>query len=148
MKDIANNKPLYDDVVEMVLDVVCTTEASPKRDALEDNVNDAVRRWDILSKNAENRMRQLNRIEPLAAEYENTKHEFFRWLTDTESAIKEVPTDAVDQISLPKYLEKIKVKKDLNLPSSFIPNTKLFSIVVQRYCKRKTCWSYNVVLLY
>ena len=105
---------MYDDVVEMVLDVVCTTEASPKRDALEDNVNDAVRRWDILSKNAENRMRQLNRIEPLAAEYENTKHEFFRWLTDTESAIKEVPTDAVDQISLPKYLEKIKVKNDLN----------------------------------
>lgn len=93
----------------MVLDVVCTTEASPKRDALEDNVNDAVRRWDILSKNAENRMRQLNRIEPLSAEYENTKHEFFRWLTDTESAIKEVPTDEVDQISLPKYLEQIKV---------------------------------------
>ena len=109
LKDIANNKPLYDDVVEMVLDVVCTTEASPKRDALEDNVNDAVRRWDILSKNAENRMRQLNRIEPLSAEYENTKHEFFRWLTDTESAIKEVPTDEVDQISLPKYLEQIKV---------------------------------------
>jgi hypothetical protein len=109
LKDIANNRPLYDDVVEMVLDVVCTTEESPKRDALEDNVNDAVRRWDILAKNAENRMRQLNRVEPLSAEYENTKHEFFRWLTDTESAIKEVPTDAVDQISLPKYLEQIKV---------------------------------------
>ena len=93
----------------MVLDVVCTTEASPKRDALEDNVNDAVRRWDILAKNAENRMRQLNRVQPLSAEYENTKHEFFRWLTDTESAIKEVPTDAVDQISLPKYLQQIKV---------------------------------------
>jgi hypothetical protein len=93
----------------MVLDVVCTTELSPKRDMLEDNVNDAVRRWDILSKNAENRMRQLNRVQPLSAEYENTKHEFFRWVTDTESAIKEVPTDAVDQISLPKYLEQIKV---------------------------------------
>ena len=93
----------------MVLDVVCTTELSRKRDSLEDNVNDAVRRWDNLTKNALNRMKQLSRIEPLTSEYENTKHEFFRWVTDTESAIEEVPTDAVDQISLPKYLEQIKV---------------------------------------
>ena len=94
----------------MVLDVVCTTEGSPKRDALEDNVNDVVHRWDVLARNAENRMRQLNRIEPLSAEYENTKHDFYRWLTDTEFAIKEIPIDNVDQISLPKYLEKVKVK--------------------------------------
>lgn len=97
------------------MEVVCTTAPSPKRDALEDNVNDAVRRWDDLTKNAMNRMKQLNRLEPLADEYENTKHEFFRWLTDTESAIKEVPTDTVDQISLPKYLEQIKVWKNHSL---------------------------------